>query len=114
MRLPAGGLGAFPVPARARVAWYAIGDPASHLARLARDLGSELGIEVGEPFRPHVTMARARRGPVDLRNWLADAAVAAPTTTVAADAIELMRSHLGGGPAAYETLGTFALAEASA
>jgi 2'-5' RNA ligase len=114
MRLPAGGLGAFPVPARARVAWYAIGDPASHLARLARDLGSELGIEVGEPFRPHVTMARARRGPVDLRNWLADAAAAAPTTTVAADAIELMRSHLGGGPAAYETLGTFALAEASA
>ena len=114
MRLPAGGLGAFPTPARARVAWYGVADPGSRLAGLARDLGSELRVEVGDPFRPHVTIARARRQPVDLRRWLADAAEAAPTSTVAADAIELMRSRLGGGPAAYETLSTIALAEASA
>jgi 2'-5' RNA ligase len=114
MRLPAGGLGAFPTPARARVAWYAIGDPGSHLAGLARDLGSELGLEVGDPFRPHVTLARARREPVDLRGWLADAAEVAPSMTLRTDAIELMRSHLGRGPAVYETLSTIALAGAPA
>ena len=110
LRLPAGGLGAFPTPARARVAWYAIGDPASHLAALARELGSALGVEVGDPFRPHITLARARREPADLRGSLAEAADVAPSTTVAATAIELMRSHLGGGPAAYETLATIPLA----
>jgi 2'-5' RNA ligase len=114
MRLPAGGLGTFPTPARARVAWYGIGDPGSHLAGLARDLGAALGVEVGDPLRPHVTIARARREPVDLRRWLADAAEVAPSMTVAADAIELMRSHLRGGPAAYETLSTIALAGARA
>lgn len=114
MRLPAGGLGAFPMPARARVAWCGIGDPGSHLAGLARDLGSELGVEVGDPFRPHVTIARARREPVDLRGWLADAADVAPSTTVAAGAIELMRSHRGKNPAAYETLASIPLAGARA
>lgn len=109
IRLPAGGLGAFPTPARARVAWYAIADPGSCLSGLARDLGFELAVQVGDPFRPHVTLARARREPVDLRGWLADAAGAAPSTTVAADAIELMRSRRGSGPATYETLASIPL-----
>lgn len=114
MRLPAGGVGAFPVPARARVAWYAIDDPQSHLSDLARDLGAALRVEVADPFRPHVTLARARREPVDLRRWLADAAVSAPATTIAVDRIELMRSHLGRGPAAYEILAPIPLTGAPA
>ncbi len=114
MRLPAGGLGAFPAPARARVAWYGIGVPRSNLEGLARDLGLALGVEIGDRFRPHVTLARARRGPADLRSWLADAAEATPAATIVVDHIELMRSHLGGGPAAYETLASLPLSGASA
>ncbi|HSJ00367.1 MAG TPA: RNA 2',3'-cyclic phosphodiesterase, partial [Patescibacteria group bacterium] len=113
MRLPAAGVGAFPTPGRASVAWYGIGDPRSGLAALARDLGSELGVEVGDPFRPHVTLARARREPVDLRRWISDAAQAAPATIVVRR-IELMRSHRGRGPAAYETLASIPLTGASA
>lgn len=114
MRLAAGGIGAFPVPARARVAWYGLGDPKSRLGDLAHDLGGALNVDVGDPFRPHVTLARARREPVDLRRWLGDAAATAPTATIAVDRIELMRSHLGRGPAAYETLVSIPLTGASA
>jgi 2'-5' RNA ligase len=113
MRLPAGGVGAFPVPARARVAWYGIDDPRSRLAALARDLGEALHVEVGDPFRPHITLARARRDPLDLRRWLADAAETAPST-IAVQRIELMRSHRGSGPAAYETLVSISLTGAPA
>jgi 2'-5' RNA ligase len=114
MRLPTGGVGAFPVPARARVAWYAIGDPRSLLSHLAHDLGAALHVEVGDPFRPHVTLARARRGPVDLRHWVADAVASAPSATIAVDRIELMRSQRGSGPATYATLESIPLAGAPA
>ena len=109
MQLPAGGVGAFPAPARAKVAWYAVGDPEGRLADLARDLGATLRVEVGDPFRPHVTLARARRAPVDLRGWIADGGEVVPSTTILVDRIELMRSHRGRGPAAYETLASMPL-----
>ena len=112
MRLPAGGAGAFPGPARARVAWYGIADPQSRLADLARELGVALRVGVGDPFRPHVTLARARRAPVDLRRWITDATVAAPSTTIAVERLELLRSHVGREPAAYETLASMPLADA--
>lgn len=114
MQLTAGGVGAFPMPARGRVAWYAVDDADRRLADLAHDLGAALRVEVGDPFRPHITLARARRGPVDLRPWLADAAEAAPVATIAVDRIELMRSHLRRGPAAYETLASMPLTGARA
>jgi 2'-5' RNA ligase len=106
MVIPTGRLGAFPRPGSARVLWYGIGDPDGALAVLASDLGGALGVEPGGPFRAHVTLARARRGHVDLRGWIEDASGAAPEGRVAVDAIRLMRSHLGRGPARYETLAT--------
>ena len=102
-----GGLGGFPAPARARVAWYGIEDAHGRLARLAADVAVALGLDVSRPHRPHLTLARARREPVDLRPWLASAS--APVGLLAADRMELMRSHLGGGPARYETLATITL-----
>ena len=102
-----GGLGGFPAPARARVAWYGIADVDGGLARLAADGAVALGLDASRPFRPHLTLARARQEPVDLRSWLASAS--APVGVLAADRIELMRSHLGGGPARYETLAAFTL-----
>lgn len=96
------GLGAFPSPARARVAWYGIEDEQAQLARLAVHVTAALDLEAPQPFRPHITMARARRRPVDLRSWLANAS--APEGVLEVSQLDLMRSHIGGGPARYETL----------
>jgi RNA 2',3'-cyclic 3'-phosphodiesterase len=106
MHLVTGGLGAFPSRARARVAWYGVADPERRLAALAAELGPALGLDV-VPFRPHVTLARARHAPIDLTRWLARAE--APSGALDVSRLELMRSHLGRGPARYETLDTVSL-----
>ena len=102
-----GGLGGFPTPARARVAWYGIDDGEGRLARLAADVAAALGLDAPRQLRPHLTLARARRQPVDLRPWLASAS--APEGTLVMDGIRLMRSHTGNGPARYETLAAMKL-----
>lgn len=108
-----GRLGAFPRPASARVLWYGVADPDGRLASLAGDLASALRLPRGEPFRPHVTLARARRRPVDLRSWIEGASASAPEGRLRVESVSLMRSHLGGGPARYETLAAFTLGGAS-
>jgi 2'-5' RNA ligase len=107
MRLATGGLGAFPSRRRARVAWYGIADPDRRLAQLGEDVARALGLDTGAPFRGHVTLARARKDPIDLRPWLASAS--APDGELAVERVELMRSHTGRGPARYETLATMRL-----
>ena len=102
-----GGLGGFPNPARARVAWYGIDDREGRLARLAVDVAAALSLDASRQLRPHVTLARARRQPVDLRPWLASAS--APEGRLVTDRIRLMRSHTGNGPARYETLAAMKL-----
>ena len=102
-----GGLGAFPTAARARVAWYGVNDADGRMARLAADVAVAVGLDASRPVRPHVTLARARRQPVDLRGWLVSAS--APVGELIADRIELMRSHTGRGPARYETLAAIKL-----
>jgi 2'-5' RNA ligase len=105
--LGTGGVGAFPSRGRANVAWYGIDDAEGRLAGLAAAVRRELGLDPEtRPFRPHLTLARARgAGSVDLRRWVADAAATAPSGTLRIDELHLMRSHLGGGPARYETVG---------
>ena len=110
MQLPAGGVGAFPTPARARVAWYGVEDPGARLAGLAADLSEALGVAGDEPYRPHITLARAPGRPLDLRRWVIDAAEAVPASIVV-DRIEVLRSLHGRGPAAYETLASMPLPE---
>lgn len=107
LSLRSGGLGAFPSPSRARVAWYGIDDEQSQMARLAADAAAALDLDAPQRYRPHVTLARARRRPVDLRSWLA--AASAPEGVLEVSRLELMRSHVGGGPARYETLATVPL-----
>jgi 2'-5' RNA ligase len=102
-----GGLGGFPTPARARVAWYGVEDGEDRMARLAADVSGALGLDASRSLRPHLTLARARRQPIDLRPWLASAS--APEGVLMTDRIELMRSHTGRGPARYETLATINL-----
>jgi len=107
--LPAGGLGAFPSPRRARVLWYRLTDDAGAANSLAAGIRRALAAVVpradeGSPFRPHVTLARARaeRG-ADLSGWIAGRAT--PSGVVPLERVILYRSHLGRGPARYEPLG---------
>lgn len=106
-RSTTGGLGAFPTSGRARIVWYGVEDHDGRLARLAADVAGTLGLDASWPFRPHITLARARRQPVDLRPWLASAS--APAGVLTTDRIQLMRSHTGRDPARYETLASFKL-----
>lgn len=103
MHLATDGIGGFPSTGRARVAWYGVADPERRLRDLAEDVRSEMGAEGPNRFRAHVTLARARSEPVDLRPWIAEAS--APAGRIEVADIELMRSHLGGGgPARYESV----------
>lgn len=104
-----GGLGGFPSASRARVAWYGVSDPERRLRSLADAVRLALGGDATSPFRAHVTLARARSAPVDLRGWVRDAYP--PTGLLDVADVRLMRSHLGGGPARYETLASVALRE---
>lgn len=102
-----GGLGAFPSRGRARVLWYGIRDHDHALRHLAVAVRDRLGMPPDDRFRAHVTLARARADPVDLRPFL-DAAVV-PDGVLDVTGIHLMRSHLGRGPARYESLATVPL-----
>ena len=104
-----GRLGAFHRPGSARVLWYGVADTAGRIAALAADVAAALGGSGDEPFRAHVTLARARRRAVDLRGWIEGAAESAPDGRLIVDRVELMRSHIGRGPARYETLATMKL-----
>ncbi len=108
-----GRLGAFHRPGSVRVLWYGVADVDGRLAALASDLADALALPGDEPFRAHVTLARARRRPVDLRGWIETASASAPDGRLIVERIALMRSHLGEGPARYETLATFTLGVAS-
>ena len=105
-----GRLGAFARPGSARVLWYGVHDTDGALGTLATDLDEALGLGQTEPYRPHVTLARARRRSVDLRGWIEAASATAPEGTLGVQTLHLMRSHLGRGPARYENLATFPLA----
>ncbi|HET7310238.1 MAG TPA: RNA 2',3'-cyclic phosphodiesterase [Mycobacteriales bacterium] len=67
------GAGTFPKQAaRARVFWTGLGGDVTSLSRLAERCAAaarRTGIDVEErPYRPHLTLARARRDPVDARD----------------------------------------------
>ena len=79
------------------------------LAALRADVVERLAGALGwdpesRAFRPHVTVARVRRGARPRRD-LPDA----PQARFAGQAVTLLRSHLGGGPARYEALERVAL-----
>ncbi len=107
-RLRVGGLGAFPRLARPQVLWLAV-DDGGVLERIVRDLDHGLA-PLGHPpepraFTPHVTIgrARSRRGsrPAPGRQPVPACEIGA---AMHVQTIDLMQSHLGGGPARYETV----------
>ena len=94
--------GGFPSGGRARVAWYGIEDREGSLRRLADDVGRAVDLEPDRPFSAHVTLGRSRAGGLDLRAWIRDGR--APHGSLDVDRVELLRSHVGRGPAHYEAL----------
>lgn len=107
VELETGGVGGFPSTRHARVAWYGVTDPDRALAELAVRVRGALGLDSAAPFRPHLTLGRARRAPVDLSKWRDEAG--APSGILDVASVELMRTHLGRGPARYETICTAVL-----
>jgi len=75
MRLRLSHLGAFPKPASARVLWAGLDGDVATLRRLAERCsaaGARCGLEMeSRAYRPHVTVARARKEPLDLRDVVA-------------------------------------------
>lgn len=92
-------------PRRPRVLALALEDPQGALAAVQRELAKRLaaiGVFRAEAraFRPHVTVARVARG----ARVRAVEMPATPPVRFAAERIVLYRSHLGAGPARYESL----------
>jgi 2'-5' RNA ligase len=112
MTLSFRGAGTFPKQAaRARVLWAGVDGDLAELARLADRCvasGRRCGLAMEDrSYRPHLTLARARRDPVDLRETLATLSSYAgqswrPTS------LRLVKSTLG-STVTHETLNEFPL-----
>jgi len=109
MRLRLSHLGAFPKPASARVLWAGLDGDVATLRRLAERCsaaGARCGLAMeARPYRPHVTVARARKEPMDFRD-----VVASPVdgTSWEATSFALVHSVLGPKPV-HTPLASFAL-----
>ena len=101
--IPTGGLGAFPSRREVRILWYGMADRSRRLAELAIAVRIAMECDTAAPFRAHLTLARAKgdRGvTVPAATWK----VPVPAGQLAVEELVLYRSHLGSGPATYETL----------
>ena len=101
--IPTGGLGAFPSRREVRILWYGLADRSRRLAELAIAVRIAMDCDTASPFRAHLTLARAKGdGGVTLppTTWK----VPVPDGQLAVEELVLYRSHLGSGPATYETL----------
>ena len=106
--IPTGGLGAFPSRREVRILWYGLADRSRRLAELAIAVRIAVDCETASPFRAHLTLARARgdRGvTLPAATWK----VPMPAGSLAVEQLLLYRSHLGSGPAKYETLAALPL-----
>jgi len=113
-----GGVGAFPSPRRPQVVWVGVAQGADRLSELARDLDITLSRVAfpkdSRPFRPHLTIARAKQaGPMpDLSGPLRSLrgmVVGAQTV----DALLVMQSALNPGGSIYRPVEEVRLGEAS-
>lgn len=102
--LPLGGFGAFPNPEQPRVVWVGCeAVPALELLQHGVETQmARLGFPVeGRPFRPHLTVGRARRGAgrvASLGEWLDNLRY---EESVRVESLDLMESVLGRGHARY-------------
>lgn len=97
----------------AQVVWAGLGGNVVALQGLHSQVNTavkSVGLRVeSRAFQPHVTLGRVRRG----RRWRLDPAHAppSPSTTFRVDAVTLMESRLGKGPAVYVERGVVRLTD---
>ncbi|RCG22481.1 RNA 2',3'-cyclic phosphodiesterase [Sphaerisporangium album] len=114
MTLAFRGAGAFPSARRARVVWLGVEGGDAVLSRLAASVaaaGRRAGApyEDKKPYHPHLTLARARpKEGLDVTPLVGELKEFAGTPW-RADAVHLMRSHLG-RKVRYETVACWPLA----
>ena len=107
-----GGLGAFPRANRARILWLGVDEGAGRLVSIAESVESAVrraGLPAEErPFKPHLTLSRIEptRSVADVLSSQPAIKVKMPVT-----AVTLVRSQLGKGPAQYQAIEKFNLAE---
>ncbi|MBU1672087.1 MAG: RNA 2',3'-cyclic phosphodiesterase [Actinobacteria bacterium] len=105
--LDIGGMGAFPSQASARILWVGAVDPSGRAALLFADLEKalrRLGFARDKrPYRPHVTIGRARRSAIRLPEGIGDRF--AEVLPLEVRGITLYRSRLSSSGATYEILG---------
>lgn len=109
-----GGVGAFPTPQRPRVVWLGVErHPALEL--LANDVERVTGVFGFEPemrpFQPHITLGRAKRDarPAAFRSFPDLARSVEYGALVAVESVDLMKSTLRPGGAAYSVVQSAAL-----
>jgi len=99
LRLQVRGLGAFPSPGRAQTVWLGVAGDLAPLEALAATLDRHLArlgfTEEARRFRPHLTVARARRGAHGLAAALAAGSAALAPISWHATTLTLFESHLG-------------------
>jgi 2'-5' RNA ligase len=100
-------LGAFPVPARARVMWVGLDDRSGRMAEVAHALDAALASEFApetRAFRPHLTVARSDP-PMRLPDGFAASAL--EPVAIEVDEMVLFRSHLQRPAPRYEAVATY-------
>jgi 2'-5' RNA ligase len=107
-RAKLGPAGRFPDRGKARVVWFGFTSGAAELDALAGRVRLAVVHRVAEdrPFRPHVTVARAKQ-PVRIPSEALD--VAPLDVEVVVDAVTLFRSHLGAPHPRYEAIARLGL-----
>lgn len=103
------GAGAFSRPAAARSLWIGVGADLRRLADSCRAAGRREGVDGDEyeRFHAHLTVARARHHPIDLRSLLEDLSAYEGSPWTAGE-IHLVQSHLG-ADVRYETVHSWPL-----
>jgi RNA 2',3'-cyclic 3'-phosphodiesterase len=108
-----GGAGRFPDRGKARVLWVGFAAGADALAELAERARAGIADRVTDarPFRPHVTVARARQ-PARVTAGTLD--IAPLDRDVSVDAVTVFRSYLGSPHPRYEPIARLGLQGGSA
>jgi 2'-5' RNA ligase len=116
LQLALAGAGTFPACGdRARVVWVGLTGDTIGLGRLAercRTAGRRIGLDLpGETYRPHLTLGRARRSPIDVRKEVGELDRYSGYIWRASSLL-LVRSTLGAA-VRHEALRSFGFAETS-
>jgi RNA 2',3'-cyclic 3'-phosphodiesterase len=93
-----------------RTVWLGLEDADGDLGALAAGLGLAAGIggdDAGRPFRAHLTLVRAADR--DVEGAVRLALDGLPRMEWLVTAVDLLRSHLGGGPPRYELISSLPL-----